>query len=171
VYPVLALLVAAETAVLPGVVVPSLALLLTAGYLAAAGTLWLPGVLLTAAAAAAAGDAIGFHTARALGPRLRRGAAARPAAVRHWRRAEALAARYGAWAMLVGRFIPFVRTLTPHVVGLGGRRYRDVAPGALLGAAGWAVLEVGAGALAGVTAAPPPPRRPRRRARARRSPA
>ncbi|GAB3212382.1 DedA family protein [Marinactinospora thermotolerans] len=150
--PALGLFVLAETALLPGVVVPSLAIMLTAGLLAATGTVPLAAVLATAVTAAVAGDAIGFHSARLLGPRLWRGSRSERV-LRHRQRAEEIIRRYGAWAMFVGRFIPFVRTLTPHLVGLGGLPYRRVAPGAVLGAAGWATLEIGVGYAVGVSAA------------------
>lgn len=71
VYLVCGALIFLETALLPGIVLPTLSSLLLMGFLAGRGTLDLPLALTVAIGAAVAGDQIAFLEGRRLGPRLR----------------------------------------------------------------------------------------------------
>ncbi|MFW5418154.1 VTT domain-containing protein [Nocardiopsis sp. CNT-189] len=149
VYAVLAAVVFAETAFLPGIVLPSAVVMVGSGVLSAGGTVSLPVLLATAFCAAAAGDALAVRSGRVLGPRLRASRAGRRIPARHWDRVAALFRRHGPRAVLIGRFVPFLRTLAPRLAGASGAGYREVAPHAAAGAAGWSLFEIGAGRLLG----------------------
>lgn len=73
VYVVAGLVLAAETGLLLGVLLPAEPLLLLVGYLVSTGRLGLAPALLVTTAAALAGDWLAYLAGRRLGPRLRGG--------------------------------------------------------------------------------------------------
>ncbi|MFJ9348406.1 DedA family protein [Streptomyces sp. NPDC101237] len=148
-YAMLAAAVLAESVLLLGAFIPTLTLLLAAGALARTGDLSLVLVIATAASAVVAGDTLGHRTGHLLGSRLRTGRLGRRIPTAAWQRAQALMARRGGQAVLLSRFVPVVRTLTPHLAGATGLPYRRTAPYSLLAAPLWA----GAEAIAGYAAA------------------
>ncbi|MFU8872650.1 DedA family protein [Micromonospora sp. SL4-19] len=148
IYLVAAMIVAGETAVIFGLLVPGEATLLLVGFLAYAGTLRLAPTLLAMMAAAVTGDTLAFRAGRRYGPRLRAsGLGARIGADR-WGRADSLLGRLGGRGVLVARWVPFVRTLAPRLAGAAGLPYRRFAPWNLAGVVSW----VGASVLAGYVA-------------------
>jgi membrane-associated protein len=144
VYAVLFTIVFVESGLLIGFFLPGDSVLFTAGLLAADPDrgLSLPLLVAGVLVAAVAGDAVGYWTGRRFGrPWLLRKAGR---GARHVERAERFYARYGALAVVVARFIPWVRTFTPIVAGVGRMPYpvflaANVA-GALIWGAGITVL-------------------------------
>ncbi|HAU14181.1 MAG TPA: hypothetical protein DCS92_10755 [Gammaproteobacteria bacterium] len=68
---------------------------------------------------ATAGDHVGFYVGYFLGPRL----AQTRFAERHHAaivRANAMIARYGAFTIFIGRFVPAIRSLLPAMIGITG---------------------------------------------------
>ncbi|MGW2683035.1 DedA family protein [Streptomyces sp. NPDC001414] len=144
-YTILAAAVVAESVLLLGAFVPTLTLLLASGALAHAGDLNLVLVIATAAGAVVAGDALGHRTGHLLGSRLRTGRLGRRIPAAAWERAHTLMARRGGQAVFLARFVPVVRTLTPHLAGATRLPYRRIAPYSLLAASLWAGAEATAG--------------------------
>ncbi|GHG29209.1 MULTISPECIES: DedA family protein [Streptomyces] len=144
-YALLAAVVFAESVLLAGTLAPTLALLLTAGALAHTGHLDLPLVITVSTIAAIAGDLLAHSTGRLLGDRLRTGRLGRRVPAPAWHRAESLMARRGGQAVLLSRFVPVLRTLTPHLAGATRLPYRHIALYSALAAPAWAAAEAGAG--------------------------
>ncbi|MFD3331890.1 DedA family protein [Streptomyces sp. NPDC058700] len=144
-YAILAAAVLAESVLLIGAFIPTLTLLLATGAMARTGDLDLALVIATASCPVVAGDAFGHRTGHLLGSRLRTGRLGRriPAAV--WWRAEALMAKRGGQAVLLSRFVPVLRTLTPHLAGATRLPYRRIAPYSLCVAPLWAGAEAATG--------------------------
>src|SRR6266511_2712626 len=88
VYLVSALLIAAETALLPGIVLPTLSTLLLMGFLSERGSLDLWLAFAVASSAALLGDQLAYLEGRYWGPRLRRSRLGRRIGERRWDRAE-----------------------------------------------------------------------------------
>ncbi|MFJ5519508.1 DedA family protein [Streptomyces griseoluteus] len=149
-YAILAVAVLTESVLLIGAFAPTLTLLLASGVLARAGDLNLALVIVTASAAAVAGDTLGHRAGHLLGGRLRTGGLGQHVPSAAWRRADALMARRGGQAVFLSRFIPVVRTLTPHLAGAARLPYRRIVPYSLLAAPLWAGTE----AIAGYATAP-----------------
>jgi membrane-associated protein len=141
-------LVVLEGILVIGPFCPTTPSLLIAGFLAHAGTLYLPIVVVCAASGAVIGDAIGYHTGRRLGSRLRNRRLGRRAP-ESWDRASALINRRGGPALLGCRFVPIVRTVAPHLVGAAGMPYRSIVAYSLAAGTAWACTESGIGYLAG----------------------
>jgi undecaprenyl-diphosphatase len=149
IYLVAAFVVFAETGLLVGLVVPGEATLFVVGFLAYSGTLRLPAAVAVMVAAGLAGDAMAFVQGRRMGPRVRASRFGQRVGSRRWARADALLTRYGGRAVGVGRFIAFIRTLTPRLAGMAGLSYWRVLPWDLLGTLGWVGGSVVVGYLAG----------------------
>ncbi|MEU4487572.1 VTT domain-containing protein [Streptomyces purpurascens] len=152
-YVVLAAAVLAESVLLLGAFVPSLGLLLAAGALARTGPLSLPLVIGVTTAAAVTGDFLAHRTGALLGDRLRTGNLGSRIPAAAWRQAETQMDRRGGGAVFLARFLPVVRTLTPHLAGATRLPYHRIAPYSTAAAALWATAETGIGyaALATVT--------------------
>jgi membrane protein DedA with SNARE-associated domain len=117
-YAVVFLGAALESAAFLGLLVPGESLVIVSGVLAAAGLFELPALIGVVSAGAVVGDSIGYELGRRLGRPwlLRRGARVgfrrdRIAAV------DAFFERHGGKAVLIGRFIGFLRALAPFVAG------------------------------------------------------
>lgn len=140
VYAVVLGFVLVESGLLVGFFLPGDTVLFAAGLLAAAPGSpvqvgWLvPGVVL----AAVTGDAIGYATGRRLGrPWLERRVAAGRFPPGLLERAEAFVARWGAAAVVAARWIPWVRTFTPVLAGVGRMGYPRFLAANLVGALTW----------------------------------
>ncbi|MCH6161035.1 DedA family protein [Streptomyces marispadix] len=133
--------VLAESVLLIGAFVPTLTLLLTAGALARTTSLDLSLVIAAAACAVVAGDFLAHRTGGLLGERLRNGRLACRIPATAWRRAESLTARYGGQAVFLSRFLPVIRTLTPHLTGATRLPYHRIAPYSVTAASLWATGE------------------------------
>ena len=114
----------AETGLLVGFILPGDSLLVTAGILAAAGTLSLPLVITVSVAAAIIGDSVGYELGARVGPRLFRRPKSRLFNPKNVERAQAYFDRYGARTLVLARFIPVVRTFAPPVAGVAKMPYR-----------------------------------------------
>ena len=119
---------------------PGDSLLFTAGLLASSGVLHEPvwAVVLTAFIAAAAGDQAGYWLGHRFGRRLFK-PEAHVLKTRHLDQAEAFFTRYGGPALVLGRFVPIVRTYVPLAAGTSLYRYRTFLVWNLTGAATWTV--------------------------------
>jgi len=148
-YGVLIAIVFTETGLLVGFFLPGDSLLITAGLVAATGTLniwWMNGLL---AVAAIAGDSVGYAIGWRAGPRL----FTRPQSLlfnpRHIERTRAFYARHGAKTIVIARFVPIIRTFAPVVAGVGQMEYRRFLLYNVVGGVGWVTSMTWAGYLLG----------------------
>ncbi|GIJ77450.1 undecaprenyl-diphosphatase [Micromonospora phaseoli] len=149
IYMVAALVVAAETALIVGLVAPGEATLLLVGFLTYTGTLRLGPALLVMIMAAALGDAVAFRAGRRYGPRLRASRWGVRVGPHRWARADAMLGRMGGRGLLTARWVAFARTLVPRLAGAAGMPYRRFAPWNLAGVVTWVGASVLVGHLAG----------------------
>lgn len=136
----------AETGLLAGFLLPGDTLMVGAGLLVATGALQLPLwlSLVGITVAAVAGDTIAYLLGRHLGHRLGR-PGARVLTAGRIEQARAFVERHGPRAVVLARFLPVVRTLTPVVAGVGLMDRRRFMAYNAVGAAGWAVAMLGGG--------------------------
>ena len=145
----LVLIVFTETGLLVGFFLPGDSLLITAGLVAATGTLniWLLNVLLIIAAVV--GDSVGYAIGARMGPKL----FTRPKSLlfnpRHVERTRAFYARHGAKTIVIARFVPLVRTFAPVVAGVAAMEYRRFLLYNVAGGVGWVTSMTWAGYLLG----------------------
>jgi membrane-associated protein len=150
VYAILFLIVFAETGLVVTPFLPGDSLLFATGALAAAGALnaWVVTALLLVAAIA--GDAVNYAAGRALGPRIFSAADQQTFWHRllnrqHLERAHTFFEKYGGKAVVLGRFVPIVRTFVPFVAGAGTMSYGSFAFFNVTGAMAWIGICLGAG--------------------------
>jgi len=150
VYVILFAIVFAETGVVVTPFLPGDSLLFAAGALAASGALDVWTAAATVAVAAIAGDAVNYAIGRSIGRQLVRRAETDP----RWRRwlnpayvtrAHEFFERHGGKAIVLGRFMPIVRTFVPFVAGIGEMSYPAFAFYNIAGALLWVGVCVGAG--------------------------
>jgi membrane-associated protein len=99
--------------------------------------LWL--LIAIVALTAAVGSAVGFAIGRRAGPRLFKDDA-RLFKAKYRDQADEFFARYGAWALVLARFVPIVRTYVPPFVGASSMRWRVFLVWDVVGAVAWALL-------------------------------
>src|SRR5215207_4493989 len=143
VYGLLFAIIFAETGLVVTPFLPGDSLLFAAGTLAAKGDLDVRVLLLLLVAAAVAGDAVNYAVGRAVGPRVFRSADRssfwhRALNRDHLDRTHAFFEKYGAKAVVLGTFVPFV-------AGAGAMTYSKFAAYNVIGG----ILWVGVCALSG----------------------
>src|SRR3989442_11692603 len=152
VYAVLFVIVFAETGFVVTPFLPGDSLLFATGALCATGALSLPASVGLLALAAFVGNAVNYTVGRIVGPRVfaatdYAGMAHRLLNREHLRRAHQFFERHGGMAVVLGRFVPIVRTFVPFVAGAAQMTSHTFAVYNLAGAAAWVILCVGAGWL------------------------
>ena len=123
-YVVLVAIVFCETGLLVGFFLPGDSLLITAGLVAATGTLdiWMLNLLLIPAAII--GDSVGYAIGYRAGPRLFTKEESLLFNRKHLIRTREFYERYGGKTIVLARFIPLIRTFAPVVAGIGQMQYR-----------------------------------------------
>jgi membrane-associated protein len=142
----LALIVFAECGLLLGFFLPGDSLLFTAGLFVAQGAiqapLWL--VCLILVASAFAGNVVGYYIGRAAGPAIFDKPESRLFKPKHVARTQEFFDKYGTRAIVLGRFVPIVRTFITVMAGVGrmdAKRYLTFSfIGGVLWAAGVTLL-------------------------------
>lgn len=138
---VLAAIVFAESGLLVGFFLPGDSLLFFAGFLSSdAGGHHLPvlpWVALTCAAAAIAGDQVGYIIGSRFGPALFKREKSRFFNPEYVAKAEAFFAKHGSKTIVLARFVPIVRTFVPTVAGASSMHYRKFVTYNILGGLLW----------------------------------
>ena len=150
VYGLLFAIVFAETGLVVAPFLPGDSLLFAAGTLAAAGALDITLIVVPLTMAAIIGDAVNYSVGRFVGPRVFRaedqvGFWHKALNRQHLARTHEFFERYGGKAIVIGRFVPIVRTFIPFVAGAGAMRYPTFAAYNVLGAVLWVGICAGAG--------------------------
>jgi len=149
VYALLFLIIFVETGVVVMPFLPGDSLLFVVGALCGVGLMNLPLVIALLIAAAVLGNQSNYTIGRHIGPRVFHWEQSRIFNKRAFEQAHAFYERYGGITLILGRFMPFVRTFAPFVAGVAQmtrRRFTffDVTGGTL-----WVVSVTGAGYLFG----------------------
>jgi membrane-associated protein len=136
-YVILVAIVFCETGLLVGFFLPGDSLLITAGLVAATGTLdiWLLNLLLIPAAII--GDSVGYAIGYRAGPRLFTKEESLLFSRKHLLRTREFYERYGGKTIVLARFIPLIRTFAPVVAGIGQMQYRRFLFYNVAGGIGW----------------------------------
>ncbi len=136
----LALIVFAECGLLIGFFLPGDSLLFTAGLFVASGAiaspLWAVCALLVAAAVL--GNACGYWIGRTAGPAVFDKPRSRLFKPKHVVKTQEFFDRYGTRAIVLGRFVPIVRTFITVMAGVGKMDARRYLTYSLLGGVLWA---------------------------------
>ena len=145
VYGLLFLIVFAETGLVVTPFLPGDSLLFAAGALAATGSLDIRLLLVLLTIAAILGDAVNYAVGRAVGPRVFRANDRstfwhKALNREHLDRTHAFFEKYGGKAVVLGRFVPIVRTFVPFVAGAGAMTYSKFAAYNVAGGILWVAI-------------------------------
>jgi membrane-associated protein len=143
----------AETGLVIFPLLPGDSLLFVAGTVVASSGIDIHLLVVTLFVAAVIGDSLNYGVGRYVGPK----AFNRPHESRlsRWLKPEYLDRthrfyeRYGGFTIVIGRFVPIVRTFAPFLAGVGAMTYRKFLSYNVIGAAAWVASLAYAGYLFG----------------------
>ena len=148
VYGLLFGIVFAETGFVVTPFLPGDSLLFAAGALCATGDLSMAAMMMLLMLAAFAGNAVNFTVGRFVGPRVFQ-SGHRLLNKAYLDRGHAFFEQYGGKAIVLGRFVPIVRTFVPFVAGAAQMTPASFVLYNAVGAIAWVTLCLGAGWLFG----------------------
>lgn len=148
-YAVLALIIFAETGLVVLPFLPGDSLLFLAGTVVASAGLNVHGLVFVLALAAIAGDSVNYSIGRYIGPRAFQRRDSRWLRQEHLRRTQQFYDKYGGVTIIIGRFIPIIRTFAPFLAGVAGMRYARFIAYNIIGGVLWIGSLVYAGYLFG----------------------
>jgi membrane-associated protein len=145
------LAVFAETGLFFGILLPGDSLLFTAGFLASQDYFNIALLCLIIFCASFAGDNTGYFIGHKLGRRLFTRSESRFFKPEYPLRAQVFLNQHGGKAILLGKFMPIVRTMVPMVAGASGMDYRKFLTFNIAGGLIWGVGVTMAGYFLGST--------------------
>lgn len=133
------LIIFSESGIPFGFFLPGGSLLFTAGLLASQGVfnIWI--LIIILAIASILGDSAGYWFGKRIGPKIFTKEDSLFFKKSYLKKTEDFYAKYGPKAVVVGRFVPIVRTFTPILAGVGSMHYRTFLKYNIIGAFLWGV--------------------------------
>jgi membrane-associated protein len=148
-YVLLFLIIFAETGLVVFPFLPGDSILFIAGTVVATAGLNVHLLVAVLIAAAILGDTINYSVGHYIGPRAFDRPDSRWFKQEHLRRTQAFYDRYGGVTIIIGRFVPIIRTFAPFLAGVAGMTYRRFLSYNVIGAVAWIASLVYAGYLFG----------------------
>ncbi|EPR44586.1 SNARE associated protein [Desulfovibrio sp. X2] len=134
-----------ETGLVVTPVLPGDSLLFVTGALSGAGLLHGPFIFVLLAAAAIAGDSLNYWIGRRVGPAVFTREKTRFFKKEHLLQAHEFYERHGGKAIVLGRFLPIIRTFAPFVAGIAAMSYKSFVFYNVTGALLWVGVVLGIG--------------------------
>lgn len=122
-YGILFLMIFCETGLVVLPFLPGDSLLFAAGTISAVTVLHIHYLVITFCLAAILGDATNYAIGRWFGPKIFHRRQSRWLNPDHLQHAHDFYERYGGKAIIIGRFVPIIRTVVPFVAGIGTMGY------------------------------------------------
>ncbi|MFH1178363.1 MAG: VTT domain-containing protein [bacterium] len=119
----IAIIIFAESGVLLGIFFPGDSLLFIAGLLSAGGFLSFVPLVFIVVGAAILGDSVGYWFGAKIGNNLFKRKDSRFFKQEYVTRTQKFFATYGGRAIILARFVPIIRTITPILAGVGSMTY------------------------------------------------
>ena len=148
-YGILFLVIFAETGLVVFPFLPGDSLLFIAGTVVAAASLNVHVLVLVLAAAAILGDSVNYGIGRYIGPKAFSRPDSRWFRQDHLRRTQAFYDKYGGVTIIIGRFVPIIRTFAPFLAGVAQMSYPRFLSYNVIGGFLWIASLVYAGYLFG----------------------
>lgn len=149
IYAILFAIIFIETGVVAMPFLPGDSLLFVAGAIAAIGGMSLPALMILLTIAAIAGDAANYSIGRWFGPKVWSWENSRWFNKDAFNKTHDFYEEYGPITIVVGRFLPFIRTFTPFVAGVADMTYPKFAFYNIIGGILWVCGLTGLGFLVG----------------------
>ena len=148
-YLLLFLIIFAETGLVVFPFLPGDSILFIAGTVVATAGLNVHLLVALLVVAAILGDTVNYSVGRYIGPRAFDKADSRWFKQAHLRRTQDFYERYGGVTIIIGRFVPIVRTFAPFLAGVAGMTYRRFISYNVIGGIAWISSLVYAGYVFG----------------------
>ena len=148
-YLLLFFVIFAETGLVVFPVLPGDSILFIAGTVVALADLNVHVLVFVLAAAAILGDSVNYAVGHFIGPKVFERPESRWLRRDHLRRTQAFYERFGGITIVIGRFVPVIRTFAPFLAGVAGMPYSRFLPYNVVGGAMWISSLVYAGYLFG----------------------
>jgi len=148
-YAILFLIIFAETGLVVFPFLPGDSILFISGTIVATADLNVHLLVLTLIAAAVLGDTINYAVGHYVGPKVFDRPDSRWLKQEHLRRTQHFYDQYGGITIIIGRFIPIIRTFAPFLAGVAGMSYRRFICYNVVGGVAWICSLVYAGYLFG----------------------
>jgi membrane-associated protein len=149
IYGLLFIVIFAETGLVVFPFLPGDSILFISGTVAATAGLDVHILVALLVTAAILGDSLNYAIGHYIGPRVFDKPDSRWFKQRHLRQTQAFYDRYGGVTIIIGRFIPIIRTFAPFLAGVAGMTYRKFLSYNVIGAVLWIGLLVYAGYVFG----------------------
>jgi membrane-associated protein len=148
-YGILFLVIFAETGLVVFPFLPGDSILFISGTVVAVAGLDVHVLVLVLVAAAILGDSVNYAVGRYIGPKVFHEPASRWFKREYLLRTQAFYDQYGGITIIIGRFVPIIRTFAPFLAGVAGMPYRRFLSYNVVGGVAWIVSLVYAGYLFG----------------------
>ncbi|MBK7743300.1 MAG: DedA family protein [Betaproteobacteria bacterium] len=148
-YGLLFVVIFAETGLVVFPFLPGDSLLFISGTVVATAGLNVHALVGLLVVAAVLGDTVNYSIGRYIGPKVFDKPDSRWFRQEHLRRTQAFYDKYGGVTIIIGRFVPIVRTFAPFLAGVAGMTYRKFLSFNLIGGVLWISSLVYAGYLFG----------------------
>jgi membrane-associated protein len=148
-YLLLFVIIFAETGLVVFPFLPGDSILFIAGTVVATAGLNVHLLVALLIVAAILGDTVNYSIGRYIGPRAFDKADSRWFKQAHLRRTQEFYERYGGVTIIIGRFVPIVRTFAPFLAGVAGMTYRRFVSYNVIGGVAWISSLVYAGYVFG----------------------
>jgi len=148
-YALLFVIIFAETGLVIFPFLPGDSILFIAGTVVATAGLNVHVLVLVLTMAAILGDTVNYSVGHYVGPKAFDKPDSRWFKQEHLRRTQAFYDRYGGITIIIGRFVPIVRTFAPFLAGVAGMTYRRFLSFNVVGGIAWIASLVYAGYLFG----------------------
>jgi membrane-associated protein len=148
-YGILFLVIFAETGLVIFPFLPGDSILFISGTVVAVAGLDVHVLVLVLVAAAILGDSVNYAVGRYIGPKVFHEPASRWFKREYLLRTQAFYDQYGGITIIIGRFVPIIRTFAPFLAGVAGMPYRRFLSYNVVGGVAWIVSLVYAGYLFG----------------------
>ena len=148
-YLLLFVIIFAETGLVVMPFLPGDSILFIAGTVVATAGLNVHLLVALLIVAAVLGDTVNYSVGHYIGPRVFHKPDSRWFRQDHLRRTQAFYDRYGGVTIIIGRFVPIIRTFAPFLAGVAGMSYRRFLSYNVVGGVAWISSLVYAGYLFG----------------------
>jgi membrane-associated protein len=148
-YLILFLIIFAETGLVVTPFLPGDSLLFAIGAIAARGTLSLTWILVLLTIAAILGDTLNYWVGNYFKTRILSGEKIPLINQKHIEETRLFYAKYGGKTIIIGRFIPIVRTFAPFVAGIGTMNYSRFITFNIVGGIAWIFIFTNGGYIFG----------------------
>jgi membrane-associated protein len=149
VFAILFIVIFAETGVVVFPFLPGDSILFIAGTVLASADLNVHVLVAVLVAAAILGDSVNYSVGHYIGPRAFHRPDSRWFRQEYLRRTQAFYDKYGGVTIIIGRFVPIIRTFAPFLAGVAGMSYHRFLSYNIIGGCAWVGSLVYAGYLFG----------------------